>query len=101
MAITDMTTITNKTENLKTSDFDAFKTELIAAENRATPAVDSNIDTSVAQMIARWKNSTKKNISDAEWDNITELCRKIYYQREENRSTLSRGIWQILKDNIL
>jgi hypothetical protein len=101
MAITDMSLITNKTENLKTSDFNAFKTELIAAENRAIPVADTNIDKAIDQMVARWKNSTKKSISDAEWDAITLLCKKTYYQREEKKTTLSRGIWTVLKANIL
>ncbi|KKN59901.1 hypothetical protein LCGC14_0537260 [marine sediment metagenome] len=101
MAIDDMNIITNKTESLKTADFDTFKTALVAAGNRDTPATDTNIDTAVDQMVARWKNSTKKSISNAEWDAITLLCRKIYYQREDQKTTLSRGIWPVLKDNIL
>jgi len=101
MAIDDMNLITNKTESLKTADFDTYKTALVTAGARPTPVTDTNIDTAVDQMVARWKNSTKKNISAAEWDKITLLCKKIYYQREENKTTLSRGIWSVLKDNIL
>ena len=101
MATDNMNLITNKTEFLKTADFDTYKTALVDAGNRATPATDTNIDTAVDQMVARWKNSTKKAISSAEWDAITLLCKKVYYQREENKATLSRGIWSVLKDNLL
>ena len=101
MAINDMNLITNKTESLKTANFDVFKTALVDAGKRVTPSADAKIDTAVDQMVARWKNSTKKSISAADWDKIILLCKKVYYQREENKGTLSRGIWQVIKDNIL
>jgi len=101
MAIKSMSTITKVNPDLKTADFDVFKTALQDAEVKSTPAALKHVDDAVDQMIARWKNSTKKVISAAEWDELTLLCKKIYYHRENNKATVSREIWSVLKDNFL
>ena len=101
MALTKMVDLINKTENLKIADFDVYKLTLESAEAKATPTANKSIDDSVDQMITRWKNSTKKAISAANWDELTLLCKKIYYEREANKATVSRGIWQVIKDNFL
>lgn len=101
MAIDDMNLIENKDESLPTASFTVFKDALKAAALRPSPTVNIEQDASIDQMLTRWKNSTKKSISESDWDEIRELCRRVYYEREENKTTISRGIWQVLKDNIL
>ena len=101
MAIAKMVDLTNKTASLKTADFNLFKTTLENAEAKPTPAAKATVDSAVDQMIARWKNSTQKLLTQATWDELTLLCKKIYYEREANKATVSRGIWQVIKDNFL
>ena len=101
MALTKMRDLINKTEDLRTVDFTAYKTVLENAEARPTPTAKATVDNAVDQMLARWKNSTKKTLTQANWISLTLLCKKIYYEREANKTTVSRGIWQVIKDNFL
>lgn len=70
----------------------AMSDDLLAADD-AEPTQD-DIDT-VQSMLDRWKNSY--DIDPADYDNLEDMAAKICKYREDNKETVSRGIWHDFK----